>query len=70
MLRISSSSQFRRGDDNDNGTVDVADVSPLLNYIFGINTNIPCHDSADCNDDGAIDITRPDGTPLAPPDAA
>ncbi|MGE3166342.1 MAG: dockerin type I repeat-containing protein [Planctomycetota bacterium] len=48
--------QLRRGDANDNGQVEISDVSRILNFIFGINTNLPCQDAADVNDDGQINV--------------
>lgn len=48
--------QLRRGDANDNGQVEISDVSRILNFIFGINTTLPCQDAADVNDDGQINI--------------
>lgn len=54
--------QFKRGDVNNNGTIEIADVTRLLNFIFGINPNLDCLDTADVNDDGQISI--PDVTVL------
>ncbi len=49
--------QFRRGDANDDGTVNIADASRLLDVLFVGNTELLCVDAADSNDDGALDIS-------------
>ena len=46
---------FRRGDINQDGTVDISDVINGLQYLFD-NEVILCADAADTNDDGEINI--------------
>ena len=53
---------FRRGDANADGSVDIADAICTLSYLFGApddpcKRSVPaCLDAADANDDGMIDI--------------
>lgn len=55
--------QFRRGDANDSGAVDIPDVTTILNFVFGIDPMaVTCQDAADVNDDGQVNIA--DITPL------
>ena len=50
------SSEFRRGDANDDGIIDVADVVRTAEYLFSGGEAPPCLDAADANDDGSIDV--------------
>ncbi|MBI4583045.1 MAG: SBBP repeat-containing protein [Planctomycetes bacterium] len=50
-------SNFRRGDINADGELDVSDPIVLLNYLFIGALEIKCIDAADANDDGAADIS-------------
>lgn len=50
---------FRRGDPNDDGSVDISDPIVILNYLFGVGGSISCFDSADINDDGSLDVADP-----------
>jgi hypothetical protein len=47
---------FRRGDANGDGTVDLADALRTLGYLFGSERRPPCLDASDANDDTAIDL--------------
>jgi len=49
--------EFKRGDANGDGSVDVADAVFLLQYLFGGGPSALCEDSADTNDDGGLDIS-------------
>lgn len=49
---------FVRGDVNQDGSVDIADVIYSLGYLFG-GLTLSCHDAADTNDDGTVDIADP-----------
>ncbi len=48
--------QFRRGEVNGDGSVDVADAISLLQALFSSGQPLPCLDAGDTNDDGALDI--------------
>jgi len=49
--------EFRRGDANDDASVDVADAVSLLDALFAGGTFPSCADAADPNDDGTIDVS-------------
>ena len=49
--------KFRRGDSNDDGTVDLSDVTHELDFLFLKGPTPGCMDSADSNDSGAVDIS-------------
>lgn len=49
--------EFRRGDANDDGAVDLADAISSLAMLFSGGPPAPCSDAADTNDDGSIDIS-------------
>ena len=50
--------RFRRGDVNDDGSIDLADAVATLANLFG-GSPISCEDAADTNDDGALDLADP-----------
>ena len=47
--------EFKRGDVNNDGNVSISDVTALIDYLLGSNTNINT-DAADCNTDNNISI--------------
>lgn len=48
---------FRRGDANADGSVNLLDAIVLLNYLFVPGSNVPpCLDSADATDDGSVNL--------------
>ncbi len=49
--------EFRRGDANADGAVDVSDAIATLEKLFFGNGEIPCESAADSNDDDAVDIS-------------
>ena len=49
--------QFRRGEANGDGRVDLADGVRILGSLFGGGQPIECDDAADANDSGTLDIT-------------
>ncbi len=49
--------RFRRGDCNDDGTVDIADPLATLFAIFLGEFEIDCEDACDSKDDGTVDIS-------------
>jgi hypothetical protein len=48
--------QFRRGDANDDGAVNIADAAFVLNFLFLGGPTPVCLDAADANDDGGANI--------------
>ncbi len=52
------STEFRRGDANLDGGVDIADAVAGLAYLF-LSASLGCHSAADVNDDGGLDIADP-----------
>jgi alpha-galactosidase len=51
--------EFKRGDANANGVLDIADVSHNLTYQFVGSLGSSCIDALDVNDDGAVAIDDP-----------
>ncbi|MEM7166485.1 MAG: hypothetical protein AAF581_13550 [Planctomycetota bacterium] len=49
--------QFRRGDVDDNSSVNLSDPIVLLGYLFQMGAAPACPDAADANDDGSINLT-------------
>lgn len=49
--------QFKRGDCNTDGNVDVSDPAFLLNFLFVSGPQPGCRDACDLNDDGGVDIS-------------
>ena len=49
--------RFIRGDGNVDGSVDVSDVTRLLEYLFGTGDKLFCEKAADANDDGRINLS-------------
>ncbi len=49
--------QFRRGDMDDNGLMNITDAVFLLNGLFGGGPNYTCAEAADADDDGKINLT-------------
>ena len=47
--------EFKRGDVNNDGNVSISDVTALIDYLLGSNTDINT-DAADCNTDNNISI--------------
>ncbi len=51
---------FRRGDVDDNGTLEITDAVVTLGYLFqGAPTALVCPDAADADDNGALELTDP-----------
>ncbi len=48
---------FRRGDPDDNGSIQLTDGIFILNFLFLGGTEPPCSDAADADDNGAIQLT-------------
>ena len=55
----SNKTQFKRGDSNGDGSVDISDPIFTLLYLFANRTQPKCLDALDANDDGSIDISDP-----------
>ena len=47
---------FIRGDSDGNGRLQIGDGVSLLGYLFQGQSEPPCRDSSDCNDDGILDV--------------
>jgi len=52
-----SGAQFRRGDTDGSGTLDLTDVIRALNFQFVGELSLDCQDAADVDDDGEISLT-------------
>jgi hypothetical protein len=50
---------FRRGDANDDTSINTTDVIYLSNYLYSGGPAPPCMAQADVNDDGSINATDP-----------
>jgi hypothetical protein len=53
--------QFRRGDANADGRLDIGDAVHLLNHLFSGVARLTCLKAGDSNDDGRLDIGDPIG---------
>jgi hypothetical protein len=51
--------RFLRGNANNDGNVDIADSTFMLNYLFVGGSRFACAKASDFNDDGRIDIADP-----------
>ena len=49
--------EFRRGDVNEDGLVDVTDAVMILKVLFVGDTDLWCEDKADTDDSGVLDVT-------------
>jgi hypothetical protein len=56
-VRVSTAELLRRGDSNSDGTVNLADATHILNWLFSGGEAPLCADAADSNDDAAVNIT-------------
>ncbi len=57
LLGTSSAAAFTRGDADGDDAVRMADVSFILDSLFGLERGASCEDAADANDDGEVDIS-------------
>ncbi|MGE4620365.1 MAG: hypothetical protein AAEJ04_11220, partial [Planctomycetota bacterium] len=57
ILDACAGSDFRRGDGNADGSIDIGDAVFTLGILFGGTGPPTCSDSNDANDDGAFDIS-------------
>jgi hypothetical protein len=53
--------EFRRGDPDDTGSVNISDAVSVLNHLFGGADRPSCWEAADVNGDGSVNITDPVG---------
>jgi len=65
LLTLPPARAFRRGDCNDDGTVDISDVIFSLDAQFGRERHRRCNKSCDSNDDGVLDVSDAVHTILA-----
>jgi hypothetical protein len=49
--------QFKRGDANASGTINVTDPIYILQYVIGTGPALSCMDTGDCNDDESLDLS-------------
>jgi hypothetical protein len=54
---MGAANPFMRGDPNDDGNMNISDVSFILNFLFSGGQVPTCLDAADLNDDESIDIS-------------
>jgi hypothetical protein len=54
---IGGAEEFLRGDANADGTVNIADATTLLGFLFLGDDPLACEDAADANDDGSLNIS-------------
>lgn len=59
MVVVTGGIQFRRGDSNTDGAVDISDSVNTLGYLFTGGGRVDCADAADANDSGDLDISDP-----------
>jgi hypothetical protein len=75
VRELGSDCQFRRGDANSSGFVDVSDPSFISSYLFNGGPQPTCIETADANDDGEVNVSDPtylaswlfNGGPSPPP---
>jgi len=48
---------FRRGDANNDGNVNISDPVYISNFLFQGGPDISCYDAADANDSGTVDVS-------------
>jgi hypothetical protein len=53
---------FRRGDSNADGTIDLSDAVSTLGFLYLGEGVLPCPDAGDADDSGTLDITDPIAT--------
>jgi hypothetical protein len=58
-VRLPGGAQFRRGDSNRDGAMNLADAVYILQNLFAGGPPIGCPDAADANDDEGVDISDP-----------
>lgn len=58
-LLLAPAVDFKRGDANDDDSIDIGDVMFMANYLFASGAVPGCLDAADANDDGIVDISDP-----------
>jgi hypothetical protein len=58
-VSVSIAPTFRRGDCNDDGTVDISDAVSTLGSLFLGDGDPGCDDACDSNDDGIVDTSDP-----------
>jgi hypothetical protein len=62
VLGEGGAAEFRRGDVDGDGRVNLTDAVRTLNYLFQGTTELECLDAADTNDSAAVNITDPIAT--------
>jgi hypothetical protein len=59
VVEVVAAPQFRRGDSNRDGAMNIADAIYTLQNLFAEGPPLYCPDAADANDDEAINIADP-----------
>lgn len=59
IVTVPADSLFVRGDTNNDGIHNAADIVYIMNFLFQDGPDFQCKDAADTNDDGVINITDP-----------
>ena len=54
---VDCGSEFRRGDVQDDGSVDLSDALKILFHLFAGAGSLPCPDAADTDDDGIVELS-------------
>ena len=57
--RHRDAAEFRRGDVNQDGAVQLADAVAALQHLFAAGGDLSCEDAADADDDGALNLADP-----------
>lgn len=57
FIHAREAARFRRGDANDDGTIDVSDAIRILGFLFLGDDAPPCPDAADATDEGELSMS-------------
>ena len=55
--RVRVEGGFRRGDSNDDGSVNLSDATTTLNHLFAGGSELVCQDAADADDNGELQLS-------------
>ena len=57
VITVSGQRTFLRGDSNQDGVIDIADMSHITDVLFQGLGSFTCEDASDANDDGVVDLS-------------